>query len=707
MKRLLKKIGGFIFLLVLSCSNLSVCATEGIVSEISVYHEHSGNASGGGCYSKPNYHSHIGNAVNGGSCYNPVYHMHKGNNSSGGACFQTPVYHSHTGNSASGGGCYTKAKTVTQTFTCTDTTAHMSTDHIDSTCPNCGPVYARRFNYYYTCPNDYDSWNQNWVGFKNQCQSCDNIYGVSGIADTGVTRTHTASKNVIVYELGCNKTTATIEKYNQSCTKTTATIDSYVLGCTKTATSIDSYSLGCNKTPETEVGKLQLSKKYGVEYRLSVNSVNVDIKSCLWSTGDSSQSVLVTANQEYSCKVTYSVEGRTETADLSYNVTDYDTAGPVVTINYDDSSWEKSKNISIDATDAGVGLHNTAYRYNNGTGWSSWSDSSSYTIKANGTYGVAVRDAIGNITEKSFIITHIDTVAPEVSVTCDKANNIHVTAKDTGVGLHVTAYRYHNGVTWSEWSKNSSYKVENSGNYRIEVRDSLLNITQKEIVITKVQSTDTNTLKETQNEKTPIVDVIPSQEKAPIVKVPPLKEKAQKEEGTVTTSKKDVTSVKDKKDEVTVKSGEIEVEEAMSEPKKEEFIYQTIIAKEDESIEKNYVPIPYEEDEFRTSSDSTYGQMACAVGVIGVPFLFFGCMGNTKIYSVNEQGKRKFLCRAFLNKKGKLKISRFYLKKNKSNTILIKPSKAILEKKCGKNMSIRIGECNFSKQIQEEILLEY
>ena len=528
MKKLFKKLGGFIFLLVLSCSNLSVCAAEGTVSEISVYHEHSGSASGGGCYSKPNYHSHMGNVVHGGSCYSPIYHVHKGNNSSGGACFQIPVYHSHTGNSASGGGCYTKSKTVVQEYTCTDTVKYMTTEHGNATCPNCGPTYVQIYGYFYVCPSS-DNWNQNWAGEKKCCVSCGTMFGHIGIADDGGTRTHTASKNVTVYELGCNKTTSTVERYNQSCTKTTATVDSYALSCTKTATSIDSYSLGCNKTPETEVGKLQLSKKYGVEYRLSVNSVNVDIKSCLWSTGDTSQSVLVTANKEYSCKVTYSVEGRTETADLSYNVTDYDTAGPVVTINYDDSSWEKSKNIEIDATDAGVGLHNIAYRYNNGTGWSSWSDSSSYTIKANGTYGVAVRDAIGNITEKSFIITHIDTVAPEVSVTCDKANNIHVTAKDTGVGLHVTAYRYHNGVTWSEWSKNSSYKAENSGNYRIEVRDSLLNITQKEIVVTKVQSTDTNTLKETQNEKTPIVDVIPSQEKAPIVKVPPLKEKAQKD----------------------------------------------------------------------------------------------------------------------------------------------------------------------------------
>ena len=370
------------------------------------------------------------------------------------------------------------------------------------------------------------------------------------------------------------------------------------------------------------MGKIQLNRVSGLNYSLRISASNAVIVSCIWNNGHSGSSISVTGNQEYSCQVNYNIEGRSETAVLRYDVKDYDTSGPNVMVNYDDSTWESSKIISIIATDTGVGLHNTAYRY-------------------------------------------------------------------------------YNGIAWSEWSGNASYRINENGTYQVEVRDALGNITKKEIVIKTIISNISNVSKQDKVEENKVskVETIPS------------KGNIQKEE------KNKVDIATDKKDEIIVESSTIDVKEAMSEPEKEEIVYHTltvpeesmiIIEEKDDSVEAAYLQRPYEEiTEINKTYSNEYSQMACAMGVVGVPFLFFWSMGNTRIYSVNEHGKQKFLCRAFLTKKGKLKISRFYLKKNKSNTILIKPSKTILEKKHGKVMCIRIGERNFSKQIQEEILLEY
>ena len=168
MKRILKKLWGFIFILVLLCSNLSVYADDGTVSEVSLYHAHSGSASGGGCYTKPNYHSHTGNTTSGGSCYTPVYHSHKGNTSSGGACYKTPVYHSHTGNSTSGGGCYTVAKTRIEARTCTP--VRLTTYHSGTTtriCSTCGTerthnTYVTTYQHSLACDNPKKNENKNF-----------------------------------------------------------------------------------------------------------------------------------------------------------------------------------------------------------------------------------------------------------------------------------------------------------------------------------------------------------------------------------------------------------------------------------------------------------------------------------------------------------------------------------------------------------------
>ena len=549
MKKILKNWWGLIFILVLLCSKLSVCAAEGMVSEVSLYHAHSGSTSGGGCYTQPEYHSHAGDTVSGGSCYTPVYHMHQGDVTNGGSCYGSK---------------------------------------------KCGGTMITPYGSHYI----------------HKCTICAFEYAVGTVDGEGYTVPATPGKV-------CNYMTCPKLSYYLDCTKS-GTIEYYQLSCKKDETTIEGYSINCGKTPSTVIGKIQLNKESGTSYCLSVSASNAVINSCVWNGGESGQTILVTGNKEYSCQVAYSIEGRTETTVLRYNVTDYDTSGPNVTIGYDDSKWEQYKTITVTAVDMGTGLHNMAYRYQNETVWSEWSNSASYEIKANGTYSVEVRDAAGNVTKKTFTITHIGT-AP---------NNI----------------------------------TDNS----------------------------TNIIKSNNEEKVPAIKKLPSKES---------------------------NHKKEEKEEVIVETDTIEIKSAMSEPEKEEVVYQTITAtedkekvyvtKENQSVEASNVKTHYNENTLNKTDDNEYSQMACAVGVMGIPFLFFWRMGNTRIYGVNEQGKRKFLCRAFLSKRDKLKISKFYLKKNKSKTILIKPSKAVLEKKQGKSMCIKIGKRKFSKQIQEEILLEY
>ena len=140
------------------------------------------------------------------------------------------------------------------------------------------------------------------------------------------------------------------------------------------------------------------------------------------------------------------------------------------------------------------GIQNVAYVWQNGATTSSIVVTENGVYNCNVSYVVEGRSLSGVLT---YEITDYDVLPPSVSLQYDDSTwsaskTITVSATDTGAGLHQDAYRYHNGVEWSEWSASACYEVGSNGTYLIEVRDALGNTAQQSVEITHIDTAAPN-----------------------------------------------------------------------------------------------------------------------------------------------------------------------------------------------------------------------
>lgn len=77
-----------------------------------------------------------------------------------------------------------------------------------------------------------------------------------------------------------------------------------------------------------------------------------------------------------------------------------------------DTDFVKETRITVSASDNGCGLHDTPYSWNGGT----WTDANAWKIEENGSYFLKVRDALGNESSETVVVSNIDREAPEISV---------------------------------------------------------------------------------------------------------------------------------------------------------------------------------------------------------------------------------------------------------------------------------------------------
>lgn len=105
-----------------------------------------------------------------------IYHEHTGDSADGGGCYTEPIYHRHTGSAVSGGGCYTQRV----------------------------PNGAGCKNGYHTIKLSIGFWQCNNCGcLDSEGQFCrHDIYALACGLDGGV----------VGWDIGCGKTTSTIEK---------------------------------------------------------------------------------------------------------------------------------------------------------------------------------------------------------------------------------------------------------------------------------------------------------------------------------------------------------------------------------------------------------------------------------------------------------------------------------------------------------------
>lgn len=144
--------------------------------------------------------------------------------------------------------------------------------------------------------------------------------------------------------------------------------------------------------------------------------------------------------------------------------------------------------VTVSATDTGLGLAASAYSFNGGA----YGTSNKFTVTANGTYTVAVKDKAGNITNGSFKVSNLDFEAPVISSvvpsTTSETNKdvtlkINATDNVGGLGLSDKAYRLQG---YGDWQTSNVVTITCNGTYTVEVRDSAGNIASKSIEITNI-----------------------------------------------------------------------------------------------------------------------------------------------------------------------------------------------------------------------------
>lgn len=164
-----------------------------------------------------------------------------------------------------------------------------------------------------------------------------------------------------------------------------------------------------------------------------------------------------------------------------YDLSNIDKSNPI--INGFSFSTENPINtevvVTADVVDVGLGLDASAYNFNN----EGWQISPDYTVTANGTYTLVVRDKAGNTAESTFVVSNLDFDAPIIHWatpnTIDPTNEdvvFDVGAEDAqgGHGLATEPYRIKElGV----WQASNLLAVAENGTYTIEVTDAAGNIT--------------------------------------------------------------------------------------------------------------------------------------------------------------------------------------------------------------------------------------
>lgn len=147
----------------------------------------------------------------GSASVNYTYHTHTGNSTDGGGCYSSANYHSHSGGS-SGGGCYTVARTgykYCDTRDCQKVTCDGTMNDIRDAGSN----------------GDGSYW------FEIYCSKC-GAYGGRRGSSAAWTCGYVLSSSCpgnhpyTYYDLGCGKSTSTVESYSLGCGKTTSTIES-------------------------------------------------------------------------------------------------------------------------------------------------------------------------------------------------------------------------------------------------------------------------------------------------------------------------------------------------------------------------------------------------------------------------------------------------------------------------------------------------
>ena len=186
-----------------------------------------------------------------------------------------------------------------------------------------------------------------------------------------------------------------------------------------------------------------------------------------WITGDT---VTATENGTYLFRVTDKAGNVTE---KSVVVDKIDKVAPTLEITGNATAWTNKDVILTASASEGT------IEYFDGT---KWIKGNSITAADNGTYLFRVTDEAGNVTEKSVVVDKIDKVAPTLEITGNAEN---WTNKDVILTANASdgIIEYFDGDAWI--TGDTAIATE-SGTYQFRVTDKAGNVTEKSIVVDKI-----------------------------------------------------------------------------------------------------------------------------------------------------------------------------------------------------------------------------
>ena len=182
-----------------------------------------------------------------------------------------------------------------------------------------------------------------------------------------------------------------------------------------------------------------------------------------------------------------------------------DKTGPVITVSAS-SDWGSSNTISITLEDnkSGLAVYALTETETEPSEWTSITGKSTTITKevtSNKTYYVYAKDALGNISHKEVVVSHIDTASPIIVSLTEQSSygatsTITAVAKDTESGITGYAFTESSSEPTSWTSVDNvitestyTYKATKNGTIYFWVKDGSGHKTNKAITVTKVDAT--------------------------------------------------------------------------------------------------------------------------------------------------------------------------------------------------------------------------
>ncbi len=435
-----------------------------------------------------------------------------------------PVYHVHTGD-GSGGGCYTSAQTGTEAYEepCGGTLYYWGDQWGTSSCDRCAASYFGDRSGE-SCPHSETKY-RDYTYYELGCGYGD--HEQVGTVTYHVNTLDWAKSVEVTAVIDCPGISFSAAPYiadgyasaYASCYYNDNGYHTYsIAGDANTDTSAVQYTLNIrnidNTAPQVNSYSLDPNGAWvrdGV--RLSLDNVTdlqpdgtggCGLHGSPYSydngmTWTSDPTHLYTANGTYTVKVRDMLDNCTS---FNVSISTVDTEGPRINrVDRDTVQKVRYMTLTVSCDDImstgvpGCGLADQAYSFDGGY---TWSGSPEYVVSSNGMIDFRVRDRLGNESARSIKVSNIDSTPPSMSISVSPTgwtNGSSVVIVDvtddkpdgtSGSGLADDGISFDGGATWSYVNR---HRVYDNCELNIKVKDACGNIAEQTYKVSNIDKT--------------------------------------------------------------------------------------------------------------------------------------------------------------------------------------------------------------------------